>query len=167
MASHTTFSNCSCRASGRLKVFRRQRGPTACKHNYLVGREKIGPTGVRTPDSLNLVRVRYHYAPRPVVGGIKNSNTSYLWNLLRYRNKCPRSRLTFSLASLSCYKEDSVDSADAHRTQYSAKRVKCGNSLFSMFAKPGSKRVDVEIVLFDSEELIEPTPHDLPSRHEI
>jgi len=39
------------------------------------GRERIGPTGVRTRDSLNLVRVRYLYVTRPVVGGIIKSNT--------------------------------------------------------------------------------------------
>jgi hypothetical protein len=39
----------------------------------IVGREKIGQTGVRTRDSLNLVRVLYRYATQPVVGGIINS----------------------------------------------------------------------------------------------
>jgi len=38
-------------------------------------KRKDGPTGVRTRDSLNLVRVRCHYATRPVVGGIINSNS--------------------------------------------------------------------------------------------
>ena len=44
----------------------------------IVGREKIGPTGVRTRDSLNLVRARYRYATQPVVGGVINSNTNDL-----------------------------------------------------------------------------------------
>jgi hypothetical protein len=41
-----------------------------------VGREKIGQTGVRTRDSLNLVRVRTATLPsqQPVVGGTINPN---------------------------------------------------------------------------------------------
>jgi hypothetical protein len=42
---------------------------------FSVGREKIGQTGVRTWDSLNVVRVCYRYATQSVVGGIINSNT--------------------------------------------------------------------------------------------
>jgi hypothetical protein len=47
---------------------------TRNRRESIVGREKISHTGVRTRDSLNLVRVRYCYATQPVVGRVINSN---------------------------------------------------------------------------------------------
>ena len=44
-----------------------------CERN-LCRKKKIGQTGVRTWNSLNLVRVRYRYATQLVVGGIIDSN---------------------------------------------------------------------------------------------
>jgi len=47
----------------------------------LCRKKKDRQTGVRTRDSLNLVRVRYRYATQPVVGGIINSNSLSIMTL--------------------------------------------------------------------------------------